>query len=104
MKRTALLIAAHLLASPIAAPADAHDWYDRECCHAQDCQPIPTAAIRWSAYGYIVTLTPQIHRQVKRSDGWLVRFPDVRRSLDGRWHACVRNGALVCLYGPPAGG
>lgn len=67
----------------------AHDWYEWECCHKQDCAPLADAPKAVNG-GYMV------------KDQF---FPNklLRESRDHRWHACILNGKPRCLYAPMAG-
>ena len=31
------------VAQLIVSPAGAHSWYPKECCHNDDCHPVPAA-------------------------------------------------------------
>lgn len=91
-----------LLAAIMAAfliPAQAHDapmgWaYDMECCHNQDCAPLPE---------------DQTPKPIDGGD-WLLKTGEVvpkskvKFSPDGKYHLCRwhANGVILCLYVPPS--
>lgn len=100
MKRAALLLAAHLVASPVAA----HDWYERECCDTRDCAPVPTATIQWTEQGWVIEVPAGGHPMLRRSRRYLVPDRQTRPSRDGGWHLCIAAGVLLCTYRPQAGG
>jgi hypothetical protein len=77
------------------AAVSAHDFYDEECCHGQDCRPVPCE---------------QIHRDHHNDYVWddgtpkaLFYKSQMRISLDGRCHICVSRGSPygICIYLPP---
>lgn len=90
-------------------PATAHEFYDTWCCngnaHSGDCQPIPSASVKPVDGGYQITLGPGDHRLATRVHVFSKAQAETRRSLDGRYHACLypTEDTLRCLYIPPAG-
>jgi hypothetical protein len=75
----------------IALPAEAHDWYPKECCEENHCHPIDCTEIRtagtssyfWRGYLFPKTL--------------------VSPSLDGNCHVCIIPRAygrneLRCMF------
>jgi len=92
-----------------AAPAQAHDWYDPNCCGGADCHALSSSAVKELPDGW---LTPM---------GW-VGYRDARvlPSQDERYHICTSHLPAVvscgdskstapqflymrCLYVPPRG-
>lgn len=57
-------------------PVYAHDWYPRECCALEDCEPLPEGSVRLESQGY------------RLPNGQLVRYGSQRTSPDGRYHWC----------------
>ena len=105
------------LALLIAAPADAHSWYDPYCCNADDCRPIPEDAVEATPGGWIVTLTHDDHPDVPPGETMTRTFryqdgqpgnelpssdpsgdPEARQSPDSLHHACVFMGRIRCFY------
>lgn len=89
----AMLVAAFVL----AARAEAHHWYDGDCCSGKDCRPAKPGE---------VTLAPAGGGWLVRSLGAVMPFasPNLRRSRDLRFHICTPdNRTLRCLYAPPPG-
>jgi hypothetical protein len=84
----------------VAAPADAHDWYPRACCHDVDCAPVdqaetlPDGSLRLTSRVGTTDVPPSFPRQ---------------DSPDGHMHICmVRYSHLdgmkpVCFFVPSAG-
>jgi hypothetical protein len=92
---------AWILTATSSLCASAHDapsgWrYDPSCCSSRDCRPIPTAALKESPTGYVITIgnvtLPYGDRRLKDSP-------------DGLVHWCTSNGRddgrTICLYVPP---
>lgn len=72
----------------------AHDaetgWtYPPECCGNNDCEMIHGASrIRTVDDGFLI-------------DGhYYIAQRDTRLSPDGRWHVCIFNGKLYCVFRP----
>ena len=101
MKR--FLLAALLLAA-LSAPASPHSdgamIYDADCCSGIDCAPVERAES--SAIATAAGLVPsQLTVTTRHGSATVpVDFP-MRQSRDGRMHACIRMGILICLYMPP---
>jgi hypothetical protein len=79
-------------------PANAHDWYPRECCHEMDCAPVEHVEMV-PAEG--VTRVRTVHGSATIP----ASFPR-RESKDHRMHVCMRpsvNGMkLLCVFMPPS--
>jgi hypothetical protein len=39
------------VAQLIVSPAGAHSWYPKECCHNDDCHPVPCGELTTTRYG-----------------------------------------------------
>lgn len=100
MRIFALLLAAHLVASPVSA----HDWYDRECCSDHDCAPIKRSIIQWTPTGWRVVIRPGEHPLARQRIEAVIPFSQIRQSRDQFWHACIVAGRVLCLYGRRGGG
>jgi hypothetical protein len=86
----------------IAPDAHAHDWYDKTCCRAQDCEPMAEDIIVETKAGFVVP------------SGELIRYSDdrIRPSRDNSFHWCrfeILSGQTspqhwttqtLCLYVP----
>lgn len=97
----------------VAVPVAAHDFYDLECCSAQDCFPVDASAVRYVGGGYYVD-------GVRNEDGTPHFFSEDDTRLtpigEGAYHVCTRGGQYPgiaikpwkgpreCLYVPQAGG
>jgi hypothetical protein len=87
--------------------ASGHDFYPMECCHNQDCAPaqvtiIPTQQLA----GMAMSLAPLPSAMLVTTPFGSVVVPadfKTRESPDGRTHACIINGRLICLFLPPSG-
>ena len=104
MKVASIRLVASIMA---VVPADAHDWYDRECCqNQQHCEPVMDGMVREISSGFIVP------------SGEKLSFGDsrVRPSHDTSFHWCHWQKAFpppergrtqtgfdltFCLYVPP---
>jgi len=105
----------------VRSPAGAHEapamgggpgagWsYSLFCCSDEDCAPLAEEAVRELDRGWLVVIGPGEHPQVPHGLAPLRLFVPhgddrVRRSGDGRFHACLSRGgaALRCLYVRPA--
>lgn len=79
--------------------AEAHSWYDGECCSEEDCRQTTLGEVVRQDGGWYVTITKDT-----------LPFTDVRlrRSLDPLIHICLmwENGLpkLRCLYIPEHSG
>lgn len=101
----AVLVVAVLSA---AKPARAHDWYPLECCHSMDCAPVDKVEIVPSSV-MASMLVPPAHAapsvMIVTTMHGTVAVPanfQQRQSKDGRMHACIRGGKLICIFLPPA--
>lgn len=83
--------------------AEAHDWYEKDCCHDRDCAPLADGSIVETKHGFIVP------------SGELILYGDFRlkQSRDYRFHWCRLAGEggrhpqervtmTLCLYVPSA--
>lgn len=75
-------------------PANAHSWYDGDCCSDRDCRPIPATEVREMAWDRVLDLI----------SGQELRGAQVRQSQDGEWHICNvagnRKARPLCVYRP----
>jgi hypothetical protein len=81
----------------LARPAKSHSWYDADCCSDRDCEPV-------SAVAYVASDPKSVPVMVvTTSFGTKPVTPrtKIRESKDSRMHACIYQGALICLYMPP---
>ena len=86
-------------------PAQAHDWYPKECCHETDCAPVDSVSRTGPAGN-----SPQLPSMVVTTKhGVAVVPPNIprRESKDNRMHACMNPGPmgkmqLICIFTPPA--
>jgi hypothetical protein len=93
----ALVIAAGILLA-LAEVAIAHSWYDPDCCSDRDCEAV-------SAVTYVASDPNSVPVMVvTTSFGTKPVTPKtkIRESKDSRMHACIYQGALICLYLPPS--
>lgn len=64
-----------------------HSWYDYECCHTNDCKPVPCESITETKEGF-------------KYDGLL--FSKIKPSKDNQCHACIleygSGRTPMCLY------
>lgn len=97
------LIAAITLCGIVSASA--HSWYNPVCCSDRDCAPVPFEAVEITDDGYRVTLHAGDHVMVSSTVVHLVAYPDVLKSRDGNYHACLfpNQNVMRCFYAPPFG-
>jgi hypothetical protein len=82
-----------LLLLALAGSAQAHSWYDPECCNTQDCRPVETedvVEIENGVWKYLPT-------------GQEFRGKQIRPSRDNHFHVCIGNqpwndGRAYCIY------
>ena len=73
-------------------------WYDGDCCHMRDCEPVEIGAITQQPDGY--------HVRYLTSQGYIAtgifayNSGAVRPSRDGREHACAIVERVICIYIP----
>jgi hypothetical protein len=79
-------------------PPGAEHWYDRQCCHDRDCEPVEPGAIRETKKGYVIRYMTS---RGYVAEGFLPKNSSgVRQSQDGREHACAPQTKPVCIYLP----
>jgi hypothetical protein len=88
-----LLLAILLVAPPTAA----HDWYPPECCSGQDCAPVTAISFVASSPDELPVMVVTTEHGTKPVPAHLIP----RESKDGRMHACIYQGMLICLFMPP---
>ena len=78
-------------------PGAAH-WYDRQCCHDRDCEPVEPGAIRQTAEGYVIRYMTS---RGYVAEGFLpYGASGIRPSRDAQEHACAPQTRVVCIYIP----
>lgn len=80
------------------APAHSHEWYDRQCCSGQDCEPLPDGAVTQVPGGYHVKYKAKLGLDVDV----IVPHNKAKPSQDGRYHGCATIDRFMCLYVPMA--
>ena len=93
------LTLAAVLTLSFSLAASAHDFYSHICCHERDCAPATKVEHDPAGGEWITT----IHGRV-----WAPLSPTptfgadrILNSPDGRTHACILNGKLICVYRAP---
>ena len=92
-----IIVLALIIVVALARPAKSHSWYDADCCSDRDCEPV-------SAIAYVASDPQSVPVMVvTTSFGTKPVTPrtKIRESKDSRMHACIYQGALICLYMPP---
>jgi hypothetical protein len=82
----------------IAALMLTHSWYPQECCHDNDCRPVPCTELSYR--GKDVVWRKHIY----------FSGPMIRESKDGNCHVCVKEGLSasiipylpICVFVPHA--
>lgn len=68
-----------------------HSWYDMECCHEQDCEPVEIRTDKGGNYAI-----------VRNGVKWYIDKPRVvKPSKDDSYHICIHMNQVWCLYVPP---
>lgn len=89
----ALIVAVSLL---YVVSANAHSWYDQQCCNMRDCEPISIEAVTETKSGWTVDYISKLGFPVHG----VTPYGKERDSQDGRFHACAMPGRFLCLYVP----
>lgn len=87
-----------LIVGALSRPARSHSWYDADCCSDRDCEPVGAITFVASDPKSVPVMV------VTTSFGTKPVTPEtkIRESKDGRMHACIYQGKLICLYLPPS--
>ena len=90
MRRVGLLAAMAVAATAlIIGTAGAHSWYPHECCHDDDCRPVPCADLHHEDAGY-----------VRWGRTWFPRSM-IRLSQDDLCHVCTIEPMVTnAKFGP----
>jgi hypothetical protein len=94
---SALMLAAGVFVG-LAEVVFAHSWYDPDCCSDRDCEPV-------SAVTYVASDPNSVPVMVVTTSFGtkpVTSKTKIRESKDSRMHACIYQGALICLYMPPS--
>jgi hypothetical protein len=91
------MLAVVLMALVLSKEAQSHSWYDPDCCSNQDCEPVSDVAFVASDAGTLPVMVVTTSFGTKP----LIPSTKIRQSKDSRMHACIYQGALLCLYLPP---
>jgi hypothetical protein len=89
-----------LAAGFFLAPAEgvlAHSWYDPDCCSDRDCEAVSAVTYVASDPGSVPVMVVTTSFGTKP----VTSKTKIRESKDSRMHACIYQGALICLYMPP---
>lgn len=89
----ALLVATALL----VCPAKSHSWYDQDCCSDRDCEPVHAISFVAADDRSLPVMVVTTSFGTKP----LTSKTKIRESKDSQMHACIYQGALICLYMPP---
>lgn len=102
-------------------PAEAHEWYDRDCCSGRDCAAVALDAASLARIvdvgpaGIRIRIEPGDHSVLPHAFGerlFTWDDPQLRQSQDDNWHVCITphqrpdlGGAhkVLCVYMPPVG-
>lgn len=81
----------------LCGPVAAHSWYDPDCCSDRDCEAVSTVTYVASDPGSVPVMVVTTSFGTKP----VTAKTKIRESKDSRMHACIYQGALICLYMPP---
>jgi hypothetical protein len=94
----AIVALAFLIAAALSSPASSHSWYDADCCSDQDCEPVSAVSFVASDPSTMPVMVVTTNLGTKP----VTPMTKIRQSKDGRMHACIYQGRLLCLYLPPS--
>lgn len=82
--------------------ARAHDWYPLECCSQVDCAPVDWVTMSQTS-GFLPGTPLESSMVVSTKHGMAIVPLELQRreSKDGRMHACIRDGRVICIFVPP---
>ena len=82
-------------------PAQAHSWFEPNCCGGNDCGPAPVGSVKWTPAGWNVS-TPRVQDTVPFDDN---RIRYVPPDEPQQFYICEYPAhRLRCLYSPESGG
>ena len=84
MPKLVCLLAAALML--VSGAATAHSWYPKECCHDNDCRPVPCAELSYR------------DKDVVWRKHIYFNGPMIRESKDGDCHVCVQEASTPALF------
>ncbi len=94
----AIVALALLIAAAFSSPASSHSWYDADCCSDHDCEPVSAVSFVASDPSTVPVMVVTTSLGTKP----VTPMTKIRQSKDGRMHACIYQGRLLCLYMPPS--
>ncbi len=94
----AIVALALLIAAALSSPASSHSWYDADCCSDHDCEPVSAVSFVASDPSVVPVMVVTTSLGTKP----VTPMTKIRQSKDGRMHACIYQGRLLCLYMPPS--
>jgi hypothetical protein len=62
-----------------------HSWYPKECCHNNDCRPVPCGELSFH------------DKDVVWGKHLYFSGPMIRESKDGNCHVCVKGGLTASI-------
>ena len=91
------VIAAAMMLVCVTA-AEGHSWYPHDCCHDNDCKPVPCAELSYHDQDVVWRKYIYFSRAM------------IRDSKDGSCHVCIKEGLgasilpylLLCVFVPKA--
>jgi hypothetical protein len=86
------------VAQLIVSPAGAHSWYPKECCHNDDCHPVPCGELTTTRYGLS-------WKGVAVFSELMIRFsPDGACHVSGMWQqqSTILPYLPLCVFVPKA--
>ena len=102
MKSPSILLAAVTLAVGSIIQADAHSWYQSDCCSDRDCAPVEEMVWVVPAGGG----APRLVVTTEHGKAIIPHGFPVKESRDGRMHVCMRDHygemTVICIFVPPS--
>jgi hypothetical protein len=93
-----VVVLAVVIVAGVARPARSHSWYDPDCCSDNDCEPVSEVSFVASDPQSVPVMVVTTSFGTKP----VTPMTKIRQSKDGKMHACIYQGALLCLYLPPS--
>lgn len=100
---TTLVCTAFIIHVIVTGKAFGHSWYPADCCHEQDCAEVLSSTSSWIGAPGNALVPPEWVVTTKFGSGVVPADIKRRPSPDGRAHACIVAGKVICIFLPTEG-